>query len=72
MTDQSTNQATSDSNERQACSVCGALKWPEFACHCCRGWTCSICKQPVYRDEGVCYDAHGRKHPRFRGDRPPL
>jgi len=62
MTDQSNDQATSDSNERQPCPVCGALKWPEFACHCCRGWVCPICGQPVYRDEGVCYDACGRKH----------
>jgi len=61
-TDPPTDQAAISSNGRQHCAVCGALKWPEFACGCCRGWVCPVCGQPVYHDEGVCYDAHGQKH----------
>jgi len=45
------------------CPVCGA-KLNGSHCPRCRGYKCSVCKKPIYRDESYAINGLGRRHVR--------
>ena len=44
------------------CPVCGGMFTDR--CERCRGHLCDVCGQPVFLDESVVRNAHGRRHAR--------